>query len=419
MTLQRTVLRAAAALALGTALLPAHATNGYFPHGFGLKAKGMGGAATALAQDAFAGVNNPAASAFAGNRWDLGGDIFMPDRSMNRTFNGSPTASAESDRKVFLIPEFGYNQTISDRLSWGVTVYGNGGMNTTYPATSNVLNGTGQLGVDLMQLVVAPTVAYKLNDRHSLGVSPLLVYQRFKAFGLDGFGSISSDSTKLTNKGADSSTGLGVRLGYMGRLSDTLSIGASYSPKIGMSRFKDYAGLFAEGGDFDIPENYTLGLAVQATPALLFAMDYQRINYSGVASIGNPSSNMAPLGAANGPGFGWRDINVWKIGAQWQFNPTWTLRAGYSKGQNPVTPANVSFNILAPGVVTDHITLGATMQMDKQSELTFTYMHARNNEVSGASLFNNPMFGGSGGTAIQETIRMKQNSIGIQYSRKF
>jgi long-chain fatty acid transport protein len=309
-----------------------------------------------LAQDAFAGVNNPAASAFAGNRWDIGADIFMPDRSMNRTFNGSPIASAESDRKVFLIPEFGYNQTISDRLSWGVTVYGNGGMNTTYPATSNVLNGTGQLGVDLMQLVVAPTVAYKLNDRHSLGVSPLLVYQRFKAFGLDGFGSISSDSTKLTNNGADSSTGLGVRLGYMGRLSDTLSIGASYSPKIGMSRFKDYAGLFAAGGDFDIPENYTLGLAFQATPALLFAMDYQRINYSGVSSIGNPSSNMAPLGADNGPGFGWRDINVWKIGAQWQFNPTWTLRAGYSKGQNPITPADVSFNILAPGVVTDHIT---------------------------------------------------------------
>ena len=220
MTFQRTALRAAAALALGTALLPAHATNGYFPHGFGLKAKGMGGAATALAQDAFAGVNNPAASAFAGNRWDLGADIFMPDRSMNRTFNGSPIASAESDRKVFLIPEFGYNQMISDRLSWGVTVYGNGGMNTTYPATSNVLNGTGQLGVDLMQLVVAPTVAYKVNDRHSLGVSPLLVYQRFKAFGLDGFGSISSDSTKLTNNGADGSTGLGVRLGYMGRLSD-------------------------------------------------------------------------------------------------------------------------------------------------------------------------------------------------------
>ena len=169
-----------------------------------------------------------------------------------------------------------------------------------------------------------------------------------------------------------------------------------------MSRFKDYAGLFAGGGDFDIPENYTVGMAFQATPALLFAMDYQRINYSGVSSIGNPSSNMAPLGADNGPGFGWRDINVWKIGAQWQLNPTWTLRAGYNKGQNPITPANVSFNILAPGVVTDHITMGATMQMDKQSELTFTYMHARNNEVTGASLFNNPMFGGGGGTAIRK-----------------
>lgn len=59
---------AVAAAALLAAAPWAHATNGYFPHGFGLKAKGMGGASIALAHDAFAGVNNPAAAAFAGNR---------------------------------------------------------------------------------------------------------------------------------------------------------------------------------------------------------------------------------------------------------------------------------------------------------------------------------------------------------------
>jgi len=49
------------------------ATDGYFSHGYGMKAKGMGGAATAMSDDAFGGANNPASMAFVGNRLDLGG----------------------------------------------------------------------------------------------------------------------------------------------------------------------------------------------------------------------------------------------------------------------------------------------------------------------------------------------------------
>lgn len=73
----------------------------------------------------------------------------------------------------------------------------------------------------------------------------------------------------------------------LGKLNDQVSIGAAYSPKISMSKFSKYAGLFAGGGDFDIPENYTLGATLQATSSVLLALDYQRINYSGVAAVGN------------------------------------------------------------------------------------------------------------------------------------
>ena len=45
-----------AVLALSTLGTDAMATNGYFPHGYGMAAKGMGGASVAMAQDAFAGV---------------------------------------------------------------------------------------------------------------------------------------------------------------------------------------------------------------------------------------------------------------------------------------------------------------------------------------------------------------------------
>jgi long-chain fatty acid transport protein len=364
----------------------------------------MGGAGVALAQDGFAGANNPAQSAFAGNRYDVGVDLFMPEREMSRQ-DSFADVSSKSDSEYFLIPEFGYNNVINDQLSMGLTVYGNGGMNTDYKfsgpnALYNGQAGTGDLGVDLMQLIIAPTLAFKLNPQHSLGVSPLIVYQTFKAEGLQGFG--------IENPGKDSSSGLGVRLGYLGKFTDQLSVGASYSPKINMSRFKKYEGLFAEQGDFDIPANYTLGMAFQVTPALQLALDYQRIEYGDVRSIANPAA--PTLGGADGAGFGWSDINVVKLGAQWQANDTWTLRAGYNKGDNPINAQNVTFNILAPGVIEEHLTLGATMKLDAQSEVSASYMYAFSNDVTGPA---NQLLGGT------ETIKMKQNSLGIQYSRKF
>jgi long-chain fatty acid transport protein len=425
------------ALVLAGSFTAAHATNGYFAHGYGIKAKGMGGASVAMTHDAFAGANNPAAAAFAGNRWDLGAEIFSPRRSMSRAGDvvlnlGDPgeqtvwgSGAVSSNKNYFLIPEFGYNVQHSEKIGFNLTVYGNGGMNTEYPAggfeaflaggTGNALGGTGKLGVDLMQLIVAPTVAYKFSDKSAIGVSPLIVYQRFKAYGLSVFDAFGASTG--TDSGYDSSTGLGVRLGYMAKLNDQVTFGASYTPKINMGKFDKYGGLFAEGGDFDIPENYTIGLAIQASPSVQVAVDYQRINYAGVPSIGNPSANAltAPptppnLGTANGGGFGWQDINVIKLGVQWQASPIWTLRAGYNRGDNPIGGQDVTFNILAPGVIKEHYTFGGTMSLNKISELSFFYMHGKKEEVVGGNLFV---------PSVRESIKMYQNSIGIQYSKKF
>jgi long-chain fatty acid transport protein len=426
-TLRATVV--AAVLATGSA---AWATDGYFPHGFGMKSKGMGGASVAVTDNAFAGINNPAASAWAGHRADLGMDIFMPKRSAARTA-GLPGNALDGDIKssgsAFAVPEFAYNKKIDDRMSWGVTVYGNGGMNTEYPGGNvtcqapndgNLLCGQGKLGVDLMQLIIAPTFAYKLDAQHSVGVSPLVVVQQFKATGLDAFADFSMAPDKVSNTGTDRSTGVGVRLGYLGQLSDTLKFGATYSPKIKMGKFDEYAGLFAGAGSFDIPENYALGVNVQVTPAVSVAADYSRINYSGVTSIGNPMSNLMagnPMGSPNGPGFGWSDVSVIKLGVQWQATPTMVLRAGYNQSTNPVKPENVTFNILAPGVIKQHYTVGGTYALSKEAEFTWAYMYAPKNTVTGPSMYNGmPNLPPSG---ITETIRMSQQSLGVQYSWKF
>lgn len=412
----KTICHLAMLAAIGAPLTSAMATEGYFSHGYGMKAKGMGGASVTSTDNAFAGANNPASAVWAGNRIEGGVDIFMPDRGMSRAGAGPLSADVKSDSSVFFVPEFGYNTGISNQIGVGITVYGNGGMNTDYAGgqvncgqgPANVLCGSDGLGVDLMQLIVAPTVAYKFNANHSVGISPLLVYQQFKAKGLQAFVPMSGAPNNVTNTGTDSSAGFGVRLGYLGKLTDTVSVGASYSPKIKMGKFDKYAGLFASAGTFDIPENYTLGASFDVTPGVTMSLGYQRINYSAVSSIGNPSTNRAPLGSAGGPGFGWSDINAWKLGVQWQATPVLTLRAGFNKSDNPIQSRDVSFNIIAPGVTTTHVTLGGTYALSPTTELTVAYMHAPKQSVTGQSFL-----------AGTETIRMSQNAIGVQFGMKF
>lgn len=441
----------AVALAVAGALTAgaAGATDGYFSHGYGMKAKGRGGASTAMTTDTFGGANNPATMVWVGDRVDVGVDLFRPDREARRvgSFGGAGFVDGAADANEstnFLIPEFGYNKLINPNLSLGVTVYGNGGMNTDYKGgqldagvcaggaptgvPANLLCGSGSLGVDLSQLIIAPTAAYKVNAQHSFGVSPLIAYQRFKAYGLQPFAVISSDPANLTNRGRDTAWGFGVRVGWLGKLSDTVSVGAAYSSKIKMSEFDKYRGLFAEQGGFDIPENYNLGIAFKATPAVTIAADYQRINYSKVASVGNPSNPLTcapafPAGPGTGPGclgaggasigFGWQDISVIKLGVEYAWNSRMLLRAGYNRTENPIQARDVTFNILAPGVVQDHVTAGFTYALGDGSEITMAYMHAFKQSVSGPA--NNPYFN-VGGT---ETIEMSQNSLGIAWGKKF
>jgi len=406
----------AAVLAPGMAL----ATTGYFAHGYGIKAKSMGGVGIALPQDALAAASNPAGIAWIGNRIDVGADWFRPDRGASIVGSGAGADGTYdgNDTKSFLIPEFGYNRVINPNLTFGVAVYGNGGMNTDYKTNPfAAFGGTGSAGVDLMQLFVAPTVAWK-SGNHSFGASLNLAYQRFKAEGIQGFAGMSASSSNVSNRGYDDSTGFGVRVGWTGQVSPMVTLGATYQSKTKMSEFDKYSGLFANQGDFDIPENYGAGIAVKASPKLTVAADVLRINYNDIPAVGNSAdclfvTGTCQLGSTNGAGFGWQNTTVYKIGVAYELKPGTTLRAGYVTLDQPIPASQTFFNILAPGVVEDHLTLGLTMEMSKTSELSFMYMHAFEKKVNGSGSI--PMAFGGG----EANLRMSQDSLGVAYGWKY
>ncbi len=403
------------------------ATNGTFNHGVGQKAQGMGGAGIAFPQDSLAAGTNPAGMVMVGDRMDAALTIFRPVRDAKRT--GSLISAFDgnfdgNDEELFPMPEFGYNKMINETTSFGVSVFGNGGMNTSYSDGISMFNGVSEFptftGMNLMQLYIVPTVAWKLNDNHSFGIGINLVGQALEIEGLQNFDrpGVSKYPGKVTDNGMDYSYGAGLRLGWIGKINDWLSLGATYQTKVSMSNFDDYKGMLAEGGGFDIPETYGAGLVITAIPKLTIAFDVVQINFSDTNSMGNggPSTNTdwLPLGSSNGAGFGWDDQTVYKLGLAYQLNPDWVVRTGYNHGDSPINEKETLLNTLAPATVEDHLTLGATWRIDEESELTFHYMHAFENEIKGRSSSLVPF---PPGIETGETdIKMYQDTFGVGYS---
>ncbi|MES1199984.1 MAG: outer membrane protein transport protein [Pseudomonadota bacterium] len=382
----------------------AHATDGYFSHGVGTKAKGAGGTAIASPQDSLAIASNPASALSLGNRTDFGVELFRPDRSATITGNafGANTSYSGNDANNFVIPEFGYVHQLGNNLAWGVAVYGNGGMNTDYAGNPFARFGaSGAAGVDLKQLFVAPTLAFRVGDHQSIGISANIAAQFFRAKGIAPFAAASSDPAHFSDQGTDTALGFGVRVGWLGQLTDHLNAGIYYQSRTRAQKFDKYAGLFAGHGAFDIPSNYGIGFDYRFNDAIDLAFDVKRINYSEVDSVGDALQQLTvsgiPFGASNGPGFGWRDTTSYKLGANWRVSPNWTLRAGYDFTDQPIPESQTFLNILAPGVVKDQYTIGATWALSNHVELSGYALYAPNQTVNGANSIppgNPPGFGG-------------------------
>lgn len=414
----------ASLVALGGAVsTQAGATNGYFVHGYGTKAQGQAGVSIAQPQDALAAANNPAGTVWIGDRLDIGATLFSPDRSAEIEGNaaGANGKYGGNQKKYFLLPEIGYSKQLNDRLGVGVAVYGNGGMNTGYKNNPyGAFGNTGSAGVDLAQLFITPSIAYKFTEYQSIGLGVNFVYQRFAAKGLGGFANpaFSSDPGNLNDRGHDTSTGWGLRLGWQGQVSDDLTLGLAWSSKIKAREFDRYAGLFADGGSFDIPENYGAGLSYKLTPALTVAADVQRINYGGVRSIANKFDIQQlfagdNFGAKNGPGFGWQDVTVYKLAASYALTPALTLRGGFSHADQPVQKDQTFLNILAPGVIRDHLSLGLTWAVSPEGELSLAYTHGFEKTVKGNGSIP-AAFGGG-----EANLKMSQDMLGVAYGWKF
>jgi long-chain fatty acid transport protein len=312
---------------------------------------------------------------------------------------------------------------------------------TQVPGTNAI--GGGNAGVNLEQLGISLGYARELAENFTLGASFLIGYQTIEVRGVGGFQGFTETFTQsmiasqtlsgisptgLSDNGDDSSWGYGFQIGALWDINPQFTLGASLRSKMYMEEFDKYSDLFAEQGDFDMPAVGTIGLAYRANDQLTLALDVQQIWYGDVKSIAN-DNNLATncnlgaafggpgvydasycLGGDNGAGFGWRDMTIIKFGVQYAVNDALTLRGGYSHGNQPIRGSQVAFNALAPAVIEDHWTLGATYKLAPNYELTFWGMYAPEETVTGPGAFT--------GTQAPE-ISMKQYELGVNFGWLF
>jgi len=436
--------------AITTLLLttPLWATNGYFTHGIGTKNKGMAGAGLAMPEDAISVANNPAAALANAGKYDLGIAVFSPLRhyesgdSMANGYGGAFTIgpnNIDSDKNYFFIPHMAGAWAIDEKSAWSVAFYGRGGMNTRWEGGTASFDPTGMggapwtvsgtygggpygsgdngtAGVDLSQAFLEFGYARAAGDNFTLGASLIGVMQVFAARGLGAFmgytesfnlnyvpGQMPPPVENLSNNGHDQSYGWGAKVGFQWDMNEKVSLAASYQSQMSMGKFDKYSDLFAEHGGFDIPAAIKVGLTYRPNPGLALNFDVENIAYGDIDSIANPVRDIyncptaggmdvtTCFGGNNGAGFGWEDMTIYKIGAQWSSGNDFTWRAGFSHGDQPIPENEVMFNILAPATIEDHLTVGLTRALPSGNEWSLSFMYAFNNKVKGPATFTDPM----------------------------
>jgi len=468
-----------AAVALFVASGSALATNGYFTHGVGAQSKGMAGTGIGSPTDMgpIMSASNPALAVFSGNQWEVGLAIFSPRRSYSVTESANlgsfgayslGQGSYDSGSEWFPIPYVAKNWRLKNDSAITLLFYGRGGMNTDWddPNQSAFFDPTGQGGigvefsgtygggavgqptggVDLSQAFFSVAYASKVSDRFAWGIGPLLAFQIFEAKGVQTFQPFTETFAlsqleqppaqvpvnNLSDNGHDSSFGYGLIAGAWVGLTDTISLGLSYQSKLSMDEFGDYSDLFAQRGGFDIPSSIKGGVSFLATDTVRINFDIERTAFGEVDSVGNPVSNfftgcftanpaVAPategcLGGPSGAGFGWEDMTTYKLGLEWATDENNTWRFGYSYGEQPIQSDDAIFNILAPGVMEQHLTLGWTRKMSRGSSLTLSLMYAPEVTVSGPNVFD---FTPAAPTNPPQTIELSMDQFEFEVSYQF
>ncbi|NCS65440.1 MAG: aromatic hydrocarbon degradation protein [Hydrogenophilales bacterium CG03_land_8_20_14_0_80_62_28] len=429
----------AIALAVAGVSTGAYATNGMNMEGYGPISTSMGGTSFAYDNGTGAMAGNPATLGLMtdGSHLDVAVGVLQPDI----TVQGGQSSTATS----FLMPAIGWVKK-NGNLAYGAGMFAQGGMGTDYAQGIDGQPERSELGVGRLifpvafqatpDLVVGGSIDFVWAMMDLRMAMPLQNMAGLITPTGQGNGTILGalggmmQSGAYTNARLDFSdnndfTGKARGFGYAGKLgltykaSPTVTIGAVYESKTSLGDMKtpDTGATMIVTGvgptqaipgkitirDFQWPEMFGLGIAVQATPDLMVAADVKHIGWSGVmenftmtyAAFGDNVTFALPQN--------WEDQTVLSLGGAYKVNNALTLRAGANLADNPVPDATMHY--LFPAIIKNHYTAGLGYVIDPASEVNVSLVYAPKVTQT------NSTFG--------YTVTHSQTNWQLMYSRKF
>ncbi len=354
-------------LALGASML--FATNGDSLIGLGAKSRAMGGVGIATYFGAENVLVNPALISNSKNdQVDFGATLFMPTVKAN---------GKKSDADMSIMPEVFSSMPVDGSWAFGVGMFGAAGMGVDYRGDASLMDAR----TNLMLMKFAPTVSYKA-DKFAVGVAPVIQYGSLDiAYNMHGMGGINQ-----VGSGSSDHFGVGFAVGFSYDINPDFRLGLVYKSKIAMTYNQTLSvasqpfvtlGVFpsAFADDLDQPAEYGLGLSYDIN-SFNFSFDYKKIKW----------------GSAKGyKDFGWKDQNVFALGAKYEKNGTW-YGVGFNHATNPITkyagttPQGAALNLfnylMFPATSENHFTLGAGTEITKHVSLDFDVVYSPSNDVT-------------------------------------
>lgn len=298
-----------------------HASALYF-YEIGTEDVGLAGAGQAArAQDASTIVTNPAGMTrlpdhmFTGGMQVMGGDISYQLNDENGRSSPGNVMNLFPGASGF------YAQKIDDDLYAGLGLYGNYGSGIDFG------NWAGDRLIKkstMVAMTLSPSLAYKLNDRLSIGASANLNY---------GYLSLTRDVEGSDQKDKDNDWAMSYRLGLLMQLTEQTRAGITWNSKT------DYDFKIDGKARLSRPENTTYDLPISAQ-----VRAPQQIMFSLVHDINKQWSVMGDLGWQDWSQFGSPQVTVagrqsdkqnrlkdaWHTASGVQYRPTeqWRLNAG-------------------------------------------------------------------------------------------
>jgi long-chain fatty acid transport protein len=283
------------------------------------------------------------------------------------------------------------HQPKNSRWTYGLGLFGIAGFRSNYPSSlSNPvllpqsIGGLGRIYTEGEFLQLAPTVAYALSDRLSVGIAPTVTLARVAIDPLV-FASPVAGEGYTSGRGTRYHWGGGAQAGIYYIHDRHVHLGFSIKSPQWFEPFRFYTEDVLGAPrvvelDIDYPMILSLGTAYTGFEDWVFAADFRYFDYKNTDGFGNQAGFDGDSAVT---GLGWSNVFSVTTGVQHRLTDRLYWRMGYTYQQNPIHSADVFFNVGSPLIIQHVLGVGASYFVTHNIAFTAAYIHGFKNRSSG------------------------------------